>query len=273
VKSVQLLALFLFASLAHADCPDGVRKTAPAEKQRYLAAKEALLSGLPPVPAGWERDERSINQMRNFAAPDSVCKGGSLAFGYSVTYTSIELRQQHQRVREEETQRQREISAFSPEDQKAFDEAGFAGRQLERQALVEERKNNNPAEAQRLRAEAKVLFEKSKAIKDAHRAATLPKLMELSKETSGKIAALGMPTIVMSVLAHEGEKLSKQIEIGGVPGHFEGGDKTPNGALILTIGNLSVEGRPVLRVKLEGSRREVLAIAESVVAGFKSLTK
>ena len=53
----------------------------------------------------------------------------------------------------------------------------------------------------------------------------------------------------------------------------EGGDKAPNGALILSIGALPVEGNPALSVKLQGSRREVLAIAESVVAGFKGLTK
>jgi hypothetical protein len=48
---IAALVSILPATIAHADCPEGLRLLKESEQQAYLSIQQAIKAGIPPAPA------------------------------------------------------------------------------------------------------------------------------------------------------------------------------------------------------------------------------
>lgn len=173
------LGAFSAAAIAvFADCPDGARNTTPAEQAFESATLEALTALVPPAPAGWELRKQQVFK----GGRTSVCKGTDVSHVvYSVSYDWVDGRKEMMARTSAMEKKTAEIRRMPVEMEAEYNEIGKQARGLRREA-VKARALKNLEEVARLEGEAKVLEGKAAKIKQAHQAATLPKIMEVVKE-------------------------------------------------------------------------------------------
>jgi len=173
-----IFVLIGLATTAHADCPEGSRTVSETEQQAHLSMQQAIISGLPATPTGWTLKNPMAKMA--LAAPKYVCKGGDPVPGWYSIYTWDEQVKRNNERHKEEDVKLRAASVFTPEEQKEMDDWTHRAREIERKAVAMIR--TNPAEAARLRAEARPFSEKANAVRKAHHTRIFPELEAIRKE-------------------------------------------------------------------------------------------
>ncbi len=247
-----LTSLLTMPAVLRADCPNGSRATTEAERQEYMRTVNAVKAAVPPAPAGWQLQPPKFGPTE---APANVCRGLQLTINsYDVTYLSIEQQELNRQYGRKRDARIAALRKLSPDEQEQVDDLIRQGMQLSAQSAAA-RKNNNPAEADRLREQAKECYAKSAAVQQAHRDKTQAQIRAIADDFSNyrnaevrvHLAVDGLP-----VAANSG---AEKVQIPGVPQAFFDSRK----ALVMSFGQ-DATGRNI-RVWLEGDRERAMAIA------------
>jgi hypothetical protein len=197
--AVVILSL---STLAHADCPSGVRTVSEREQQAVESTSEAIRQALPATPAGWSLKEQGVPPKNVVAAAVkpawTVCAGGDPSPHWSGIYVWDELAQRNQQRQAEHDARMKAASAYTPEEQAELGELGRQARDLERKAIWLMR--TDPAESARLRAAMKPFTDKAGALRMAHDQRVAPQLNAMHKEHAAQTVD---PRVNVSVSLHE----------------------------------------------------------------------
>ncbi len=245
-----LIAFLIVPAVLRADCPEGGRATTAAERQDYVRTLDAL-KAVPAAPAGWQLQNRGAGPS---VAPEFACKSLKLVFEpYVVTYVSLEQEKRNEQGRREMNARIAAMRKLPPEEQKQADDFTRQGMQLSGQSAAA--RKSNPAEADRLRAQAKESYAKSAAIHQAHRLKTEPQIRALEFDRS----SYGNPEVRVHLTVDDlptaASRGSEKVQIPGVPQAYFDQRKD----LVMSLGR-DAAGRNI-HVWLEGDRERVLTIA------------
>jgi len=252
IWTIVYSTLVFGAGILFADCPEGARATTESEQQRYSANMQLLKAAIPNAPEGWELQPVKFLP----AAPTSVCKGSEPVAALDATYISITDRKQND---ERDRQYQARIDALrklSPEEQKEADTLYHQGSDLGYKSIAE-LKNQNQAEADRLRADANKAYAASKAIQQAHMEKVFPQIRAIDDE---KRAAYVSPEVRVHLLVRDLAQDQRTVKKG--PVQIEGLSRayyTPEKTLSVLLGSSS-DGKPVW-AQIQGDRQQAETVA------------
>ena len=252
VAASVLSTFWMVPSVLRADCPEGSRTTTEAERQEYMKIVDALKAALPPALAGWKLQTPKIGRTE---APTFTCKGMKLNVEpYDVKYVSTDQQQLNQQYVRERDARIATLRKLPPDEQKQADDFTRQAMQLSAQSGAAKR-NNDLAEADRLRAQAKEFYAKSTAIHQAHREKTEPQIRALADDRSNYGDPEVRVHLAVDDLPFAVNSGAEKVDIPGVPQAFFDQRK----ALVMSFGR-DATGRNI-RVRLEGDRERAVTIA------------
>lgn len=245
-----LTTFLILPAVLRADCPEGTRDTAEAERQEYTKTVNALKAAVPPAPAGWQLQAPKFEP--SGAAPTYTCKGSGLtADPIDLTYF------EPQPINPQDREREARIAALrklSPDEQKQVDDINRQAWQL-KGPMAAAKKNHDLAELARLNEQYNQTLGKAGVVYQAHADKIAPEIAALNADLSKPVnLTVKVRVQVGNFRAAGSNSAAEKIQIPGVPQAFYN-----NQTLDMSFGR-DAAGHDI-RVWLTGDRERVLTIA------------